>query len=286
MSTILATQTPDNAGKSLDSSKSGATESAEIVYAAWSEWQPANYLAEYYEEVMADERYAMEFLVESMRKVGSVSLALDFGCGPTVHHLFPLLPKVQELHLAEYLESNREEVERWLRGQATHDWLPFSRETLRLEEVSAEGTSPETLDVQARAREQQVRERVTAVLPGDAGDENPLGLEKRASYPLVTSHYCAEGATNDKKTWRRYMSNIAGLVAPGGTLILSACGAANFYCVGERLFPCAGVTAQDVLQALQEDGFGNIDLRVRLVPDHSEQGYGSVIFACGVKTSA
>lgn len=270
------TQTPDSP---LHSSPAGQ-ESAEISYAAWSEWQPGSYLAEYYQEVMPDERYAMEFLVESMRKMGDVPLALDFGCGPTVHHLLPMLPKVQEIHLAEYLEANLDEVNRWLRAQSAHDWLPFSQETLRLE-----GVVTDENDALARAREQQIRERVSAVLPGDAGDENPLGVEKRASYPLVTSHYCAEGATSEKETWRRYMRNIAGLVAPGGTLILSACGAAKFYCVGERLFPCAGVTAQDVLAALQEDGFGDIDLRVRLVPDHSEQGYGSVIFACGVKTS-
>jgi hypothetical protein len=272
MSTSSTTLAPDN--------------ETDVAYAAWSEWQPASYLAEYYQEVMPDERNAMEFLVESMRKVGPVPLALDFGCGPTVHHLFPLLPKVEEFHLSEYLKSNRDEVERWLQGESAHDWLPFSLETLRLEGAVTGDEPPDAIEPLAHEREQQVRDRVSAVMPGDAGDENPLGIEKRAAYPLVTSHYCAEGATNDKLTWRRYMRNIAGLVAPAGTLILSACGAANFYCVGDRLFPCAGVTAQDVLLALQEDGFGDIDLRVRLVPDHSEQGYGSVIFAYGVKSSA
>jgi len=250
----------------------------EAGYAPWSEWKPEEYLSEYYAELMADEGFAMEFLVESLQRVPPAAVALDFGCGPTVHHLFPLVPKVQEIHLAEYLPANRAEVERWLTCNAgAHDWEVFSRETLRLE-----GTSAPTGRA-TREREEQTRERVTAVLAGDAGEPDPLGPDRRAFYPLVTTHYCAEGATNSKETWALYMRNIAGLVRPNGVLILSACGAADFYCVGDRHFPCAGVTGVDVLGWLSQNGFGDIDLRVRQVADHSEQGYGSVIFACATK---
>nr|CAA9294624.1 hypothetical protein AVDCRST_MAG63-4677 [uncultured Armatimonadetes bacterium] len=251
-------------------------------YAAWSEWEPKAYLAEYYQEVMPDERFAMEFLVESLRGPGAVPVALDFGCGPTVHHLFPLVPKVGEIHLAEYLSGNREEVRRWLDGGSCHDWRPFALETLRLEGGACGGAAPRAAD--AQRRESETRRRVTEVVFADAGDENPLGPERRGFYPLVTTHYCAEGATHEKETWRRYMRNIASLVRPGGTLILSACGAADHYTVGEHRFPCAGVTGEDVLGSLREHGFVDVDLRVRSVPDHSEQGYGSVIFARAVRT--
>lgn len=250
-----------------------------LEYTPWEDWKAAEYLSEYYSEVMPDERFAMEWLVECAARLPQqeVPIALDFGCGPTVHHLFPLVPQVQEFHLAEYLEDNRAAVNEWIASTPnTHNWRPFSLETLELEGVSA-------TDEAALSREQTTRQRITRVLPGDAGDENPLGIEKRRYYPLVTSHYCAEGATNDKETWRLYMRNIASLVAPGGTLILSACGVADFYCVGERRFPCAGVSGQDVLSCLLEDGFGNIDLRVRQVPGHAEQGYSSVIFACATR---
>jgi hypothetical protein len=256
------------------------TQQSEVQYADWSEWQPQEYLTEYYTEVMPDERFAMEFIVESLRKVGPVPVALDFGCGPTVHHVFPLVPKAEEIHLAEYLAGNRAAVEAWVAGQENaHDWLAFSQETLRLE------GSADVAEPAARAREEEIRQRITQVLPGDAGDTDPLGPERHGFYPLVTSHYCAEGATIDKETWRTYMRIIECLVLPGGTMILSACGAANFYCVGDRYFPCAGVNAQDVLQQLSDDGFTDIDLRVRQVPDHSEQGYSSVIFACAMKAS-
>jgi hypothetical protein len=228
---------------------------------------------------MPDERYAMEFLVESLRRLPAVPVALDFGCGPTVHHLFPLVPKVGEFHVAEYLPGNRDQVEKWVAGRESgHDWSAFALETLRVEGRSAPTTE------EADARQQETRARVTQILPGDAGETDPLGPERRGFYPLVTSHYCAEGATNDKQTWALYMRNFADLVAPGGTLILSACGAADFYCVGDHKFPCAGVTAQDVIECLTENKFGDMDVRIRQVADHSDQGYSSVIFACATKS--
>jgi hypothetical protein len=250
-------------------------------YASWGEWSADEYLAEYYAEVMPDERFALEFLAESLRRLPRVPVALEFGCGPTVHHAFPLAVRAGEIHMAEYLPANRQAVEKWLSsggrgGDGAHDWAAFTREVLRLE---GEDTSDEAV----RAREQQTRDRITRVVPADAGDTDPLGPEARGLYPLVTTHYCAEGATSEKETWRDYMRNIAGMVAPGGALIVSACGAAEYYLVGERRFPCAGVTAQDLLACLSGLGFGDIDLRVREVPDHSEQGYGSVLFACAIK---
>jgi hypothetical protein len=106
----------------------------EIKYTEWNQWEAQGYLTEYYGEVMPDERFAMEWLVESMRNAGPVPLALDFGSGPTVHHLFPLVPYVAEFHLCEYLPNNRTEVGKWLRNEeGAHDWLQFALETLRLE---------------------------------------------------------------------------------------------------------------------------------------------------------
>jgi hypothetical protein len=254
------------------------TSAPAIEYAPYTEWKPEDYLNEYYSEVMPDERFAMEFLVESLAKTEPVSVAVEFGCGPTVHHMLPMATKATEIHMAEYLENNRQEVEKWLaKAPNSHNWHDFTLETLRLEGI--ENPTPEQIE----ERETLARQRVKCVLPGDAFDADPLGPEKRGFYPLVASHYCAEGATTNKDEWHGCMRNIASLVAPGGVFILSACGAAAFYCVGGRNFPCAGVTAQDVLQSLTDNGFTNIDIRVRQVPDHSEQGFSSVIFARAIK---
>lgn len=251
-----------------------------LDYSPWSEWRAADYLSEYYSEVMPDEQFALAFLQESLERLPEVPVALDYGCGPTVHHAVALVGKAREIHLTDYLDDNLAAVRAWLDcAEEAHDWSPFTRHILRTQGIA------EPSPGQLAAIEQQARERITRLIQSDAGDVDPLGPVMRGSYPLVTTHYCAEGATNDKQTWALYMRNICSLVKPGGTLIVSACGAADYYAVGKNVFPCAGVTGCDLLSCLQGNGFRDIDLRVRAVPDHSTQGYGSVIFASAVKAA-
>lgn len=249
-----------------------------VEYSPWSEWRARDYLEEYYSEIMPDEQHALSFLRESLERLPEVDLALDYGCGPTVHHAVSLVPKAREICLADYLIDNLDEVHRWLDGaDDAHNWSTFTRHILQLEGI-ADPSREEICE-----RHHQARERITHLVCSDAGEDDPLGTEMRGRFPLVTTHYCAEGATNSKQTWGRYMRNIAGMVAPGGTLIVSACGAADYYTVGDRMFPCAGVNAHDMLICLRENEFTDIDLRVRHVPDHSTHGYSSVIFACATK---
>ena len=255
-----------------------ATGPETVEYADWSEWNPAVYNAEYYSEITLDGRYLMEWIVESVAISPPVDVALEFGSGPTVLHLFPLVAKAAEIHVAEYLPVNREEVQRWIdNAPGVHDWRQFTLEFLRMEGVS------NPAEEAAQKREAELRRLITQVLPADAGADNPLGLEKRGFYPLVTSLCCADSATSDKGTWRLYMKNIASLVKPGGMLVLSACGEHSHYCVGERCFPGANISGQDMLACLIELGFRDIDIRMREVPDSSDQGFGCTILARAIK---
>ncbi len=208
-----------------------------------------------------------------------ISVALDFGCGPIVPYIFPVVPKVQEIHMTDYVSSNRAEVQKWLSGRDdAHNWREFTLETLRLE-----GNSDPT-EAEANKREQETRACITRLLAGDVTKADPLGPVMREFYQLVTTHYCAESVTTSKDEWRIYMRNIMSLVKPGGVLIVSACGGGNFYRVGDRYFPGAGITSQDVLASLCDHNFTNIDLRTRQVPDNSEQGFSNIVFACAVKS--
>lgn len=248
---------------------------SEIQYATYSDWKPQDYLTDYYTEILPDERFTLEFLVDSLRKLQPLPIALDIGCGPIVSHIFPVVPKVQEIHMAEYVASNRVEVEKWLAAREdAHDWRAFALETLLLE-----GTAPTAAQVDAR--EQQARACVKAVLPCDVTNTNPLGSDKREFYSLVTAHYCAESISSNKENWYTYMQNIMSLVKPGGVLILSTCGAGNFYRVGDYCFPITKVNGQDLFACFDANNFNNIDLRIRQVPN--EQGFSNVIFVCAVK---
>jgi hypothetical protein len=239
----------------------------------FDEWSARDYLAEYYGSIMDDERYALAFLVESMRGLEPVRRALDFGCGPCVHHCFALVPRAGEIDVADFVPGNLDEIARWQeRRRGAHDWSTFTAETLALEGVAV------TAENIAR-REEETRSRLTRRMIADVRTPDPLGLAGRAAYDLVTSHYCAEAISTDKAVYRSNVCHLAGMVAPGGTLVLSACGAATSYKVGERQFPCSGVTGEDVLAALIGAGFREVDLRVRSTPAHTQQGYASVIFA-------
>jgi len=139
---------------------------ADLGYAPWNDWRAADYLDKYYAEIMPDEQHALSFLCEWVERLGQVTVALDYGCGPTIHHAVALVPKAREIYLADYLQGNLDEARTWLDGaEDAHDWSAFTRHILQLE-----------------------------------GN---------------TTHYCAEGATNCKETWRLYMPNLARLVVNG-----------------------------------------------------------------------
>jgi len=255
-----------------------SAEAATVEYADWKEWDPRDYNKEYYSEITLDGRYLMEWVVESVRESPPVPVALEFGCGPTVLHLMPLVPRAGEIHLAEYLPVNRQELQRWVdREPGTHDWRQFTEAFLRME-----GNAEPTAD-EVQAREDELRRRITKIMPGDASLDDPLGPEKRGFYPLVTSLCCADSATSDKATWRLFMRNISSLVKPGGMWVISACGEHSYYCVGERCFPGANISGRDMLDCLLDLGYRDVDVRLREVPDSSEHGFGCTILARAIK---
>jgi hypothetical protein len=252
---------------------------SEFQYSTYTDWEPKKYLSDYYSEVMPDERFSLEFLIDSLCRLSSVPVALDFGSGPVISHIMPLVAKAEEIHVSEYLASNLVELQKWLSTDAdAHDWRSFTLEVLRLEGC------PNPTESEAQLREDEVRRRVTKLLPGDVRESNPLGLEKQNFYPLVTAHYCAEGISPNKEEWRKYMTNIMTMVQPEGVLITSSCGSGKFYRVGDLYFPSTELEPQDVLSCFWENGFVDVDLRIRQLPDYSEQGFFYTIFACGVKS--
>lgn len=252
----------------------------DIKYSEYADWSPRRYLEEYYSGIMPDERFCLEFLVDSLRKVPDVEVALDFGSGPVISHVLPLVTKAQEVHLSEYVESNLTELRKWLSADKTaYDWSLFTETVLQFEGHQ----NPTALDIQQR--ELDVRQKVTQVIPGDVRENHPLGEAKHDFYPLVTAHYCAEGISLNKDEWRTYMGNIMSMVQAGGTLITSACGSGTYYRVGENCFPSTELNPQDVLSCFLENGFVNLDIRVRDLPEYAEQGFFYTIFASGVKSS-
>jgi hypothetical protein len=78
-----------------------------------TDWVPQQYLADYYTVVEPDERETIAFFADAIKQAPADQPVLIFGSGPTLHHVFLAAPHASELHLADYLPANLEEIERW-----------------------------------------------------------------------------------------------------------------------------------------------------------------------------
>ncbi len=248
----------------------------EPSYASFeTDWVPQHYLHDYYRDVEPDEQATIAFFVEALRHAEPGEPVLLFGVGPTLHHVFLAAPSASEIHLADYLPTNLQEIERWLTGETgAHDWWPFVEYTL-----ACEGVAGPTSD-QVSDREALTRARITALLPGDASKPDALGGRGSPPYGTVISAYCADSATADAATWATYMRNIAGLVRPGGLFVTAALRHATGYVVGDQTFPSVSVDEDDLRRVLEpcfdwDDGL----IEVCDLPADRSHGYASVVLA-------
>ena len=247
------------------------------VYASFdTEWEPGAYLKEYYSEIEPEERETIAFFVDAMKDADRTQPALVFGVGPTLHHVFLATENVSEIHLGEYLPANLQEIERWLaRNPEAHDWRPFVRYTLECEGLDHPAAEEITF------REEMTRARITNLLHVDLRAENPLGVAGTRQYATVISAYCADSATGDKAEWAAYMQRIAGLVRPGGMLLVAALRRSRGYVVGGKTFPSADVDETDLRTVLEPRfGRGNLTIQACRLNGSSDKGYSGVVLAC------
>lgn len=240
-------------------------------------WVPSGYLAQYYATgaVTEDERSILRFITSFLKeKKLHVAEMLEVGCGPTVHHAIPFVPYVDHLYMADYLESNLQEIQKWLDRQG-HDWQPYIAGTLELEGIDAPSAYEE--------RVQDLRAKIAGLLQCNALNEQPLGLVQK-TFPLVTSFYCLECIARSKDQWEQTMSNVLGLVAPGGWTILSALRQSEKYLVCGKEFPATSIDELDMRQSLVENGFipGSIDIQV-CGSTWGAEGFDAIIVCCAQK---
>jgi len=236
-----------------------------------TDWDPRRYLDEYYRDVQADELHTIRFMVEAVRHTPPDQVVLVFGTGPTLHHVFPLAGRAAEIHLADYLDTNLDEIRRWLRRDPdAHDWRPFVRYTLQCEGIELPSAE------QITRREERTRATVARLLTADARRSQPLP----GVYDTVVSAYCADSATADRATWSTMFRNIAGLVGPGGTFVTAALDRCQSYVVGGKRFPGADVDADDIGAAL-DCWFQSSTVHTHDVPEHADQGYRGVVLGAG-----
>lgn len=134
------------------------------------------------------------------------------------------------------LRHNLAELARWVDNrEGRHDWDLYAAYALTCEGI------PQPTAAQVADRLALTRAKMTRLMPADAGREQPLGESAPPRYAHVYSGFCADSATGDKQTWRRFMRNIAALVAEGGTFWTAALRRATSYRAGRHRFPSANL---------------------------------------------
>lgn len=221
----------------------------------------------------------MRFLVEAAALVGEVPALLEFGCGPTVHHLLPFAPRPDAIHVADYLDRNLAAVRRWVDGRdGAWDWTPFTEVTLRHEL----GRAPQRWEV--REREAATRERVRTFQLADARRPQPLADGSRR-FPAVLCCFCPDSITSERDEWQRCTEHVASLVAPGGWFVLTALGGASEYRVGGRCFPSPRIDADDIAGVLRDAGFSRLGTTITTADtgDDADHGFDTVLLAVSRK---
>jgi hypothetical protein len=248
---------------------------------SYSQWIPKDYLRQYYatSEIADDEQAIFEYILNwQNKKEHKFEEMLEFGIGPTIHHLIPFAPLVEKIFIADYLQSNLDEIQNWLENRSSkHDWSPYIKGALGME-----GRSVNQSDIEKRSN--LIRKKIIRIIPSDIFKKRPLGEERQ--FPLVTSFYCIECATSSKEQWRKAMKNLSSLVSPGGWLVMSALRNTNKYRVGNKYFPSANVNENDIHDSLVANGFAatSVNLEVHKVGMWLSEGFSSIIVSSVRKT--
>lgn len=243
----------------------------------WRKWNPHSYLKQYYETptIASDERSILRYLLPFLKKQPKpFTRAIEVGCGPTLHHAVALIPFVEELHMADYVQANLKHIQYWLENSPNaHNWDTYIREIIALEHTK------ETV----QDRKKALRQKITTLTKIDLKKKYPLA--SGATYPLVASFYCADSIAQTKREWQTYMRHLFHVVAPGGTLILSALHRATGYQVGKHAFPSANITANDMREIFIQHQFSHnrLDIHEAPVPEWNEEGFDSILIAIAQK---
>jgi SAM-dependent methyltransferase len=266
-------------------------ESGDGVYER--QWDARAYLRQYYSTPMTgDEAANTRFAARELRALGrQFENALEFGCGPTVHHAAPFAPYARQFTLADYLPENLAEVRRWLAAEPeAFDWNTWLAGMLALEAESggadkgslAAGAGA-TTDSALAARTALMRRITAAFKHGDIRLRHPLA--DGTDYDLVASYYCLECVGLDRAEWAECLANLCRLVRPGGVLFLGAVRRARFYHVFDREFPVSLIDENDFAAELPRLGFPANGLRIEVapVPEFAAQGFESICCVRAVK---
>lgn len=252
------------------------------VVADYSEWQAKDYFRTYYSDVvLPDEKLVLAYQIEVLRQnEHKFGRGIEYGCGPTLHRAIAAARYAFRLDMADWLPDNLAQVKAWLdTNPSNQDWRRFTEYVLSCESDLGGDAR------RAERREEHTRKVIRNLYVSDARWRHPLGPERHEFYDLLISGFCVDAVSSDKGVWKRCMRNVLSTLHEGGLMVMHALHRCKAYKVGDRMFPGADLSADDMFESLLENGFmrSSIDVQVVSCPDNSVYGYSGILMASGRK---
>ena len=244
--------------------------------ADYSEWKPRDYYDTYYSQtILPDEQAVLAYQISAMKAANKrFARTLEYGCGPTLHRAIAASHYTDRIDMSDWLADNLVAVRDWLAAPAGNDeWRRFTQYVLALEGNAIAGGA------EMQARESRTKNVIRGLYVSDARWNDPLGARFRNAYDLLVSGFCLDAVSDDKKIWQQCMKNVLSTVAADGLVVLHFLHRCTAYKCGERMFPGAKLTVDDVADTLAEAGFvrNSIDVQVIPCPDNAEFGYTGIL---------
>ncbi|NXX99528.1 PNMT methyltransferase, partial [Centropus bengalensis] len=192
---------------------------------------------------------------------------IDVGSGPTIYQLLSACDHFEEIVATDYLAVNREELERWARGEpGTFDWSPFIQHVCRIEGRGEPW----------QEKERRLRGRLRRILPIDVHQADPLGAPLCPPADALLSAFCLEAVSPDRATFTRALAHVGSLLRPGGHALLLGALGETFYLAGPARLPVVPLDEADVRTALADAGFALRSFRSYSMPPALRTGVDDV----------
>jgi len=227
-------------------------------------FRPLDYLTEYHFKWDEEDDFSARFIHSAFKSIAPQDTMIDVGGGPTIYQLISARNKVKKITCAEYLESNRLEVQKWLRNEPdAFNWDQYFKHYLALEQDARETSIDEMKD--------SLRSKLGEFIPCDLHQPQPIPGPVRV-FDVVSSHFCVEAICKNDDDLVSKLGKLVALTRPGGYLIMSGLKEAQSYQVGEFNFYAYPMDQERFLEVLRQAGCKI--LAVETGPAEADRHYG------------
>ncbi|PAV79200.1 hypothetical protein WR25_18159 isoform B [Diploscapter pachys] len=206
------------------------------------------YLEDFYTKVEDPAmQMVLKFLPLIACRIGSIDRLLDFGAGPTIHVAATFRDYAKELHLADYLPQNREELIAWKENRSRFDWSTPLKMIL-----TQEGSAWEQLQEMIT----RTRNKVHGIYHCDCFQNPSVDCPSHlhGTFDVIVTIFCVEYCCNSYEEYKNAIKNIAGQIKSGGHFIMGGILEETWCSFGGRKFTCLYITKEMMLEALKEAG--------------------------------